>query len=228
MWSALRTLLRARRPAGPAAELLAWGRRQGLAARPMSSGDGWGLVGALDEVPLMIEWGPAPNGEMQGPVLRFRLDAGLPPRLQMLLLSRHLAERLEREAYARLTAQQQTRLDPGLSEPMRWLAMYPPLTLPVMRPLRDRFRAVAPTPWTVNGWLEGDLAEALDASKAWLPATQALQLMTLRGRIELRLEASGNLSPEFLDRVCALLQRALQRARWVATEPALPPGIRSR
>ncbi|MBB1161305.1 hypothetical protein [Aquariibacter albus] len=138
----------------------------------------------------------------------------------MLLLSRGLAERLERAIYTRLTATAQTRLDPGFSEPMRWLAMYPPLILPAMKPLRERFRAVAPAPWTVQVWLEGGLAEALAESWTWLPGNQAMQLLTLRGRVELRLEVSGDLSPELLDRAWGLLQRALRQAHLVAAEPA--------
>lgn len=223
MWSALRTLLRTRRPRGPETELLAWGRQQGLSARPMRSGDGWGLVGALDEVPLLIEWGPAPNGEMHGPVLRLRLDAGLPPRLQMLLLSRRLAERLEREAYTRLTAQQQTRLDPGLSEPMRWLAMYPPLLLPAMRPLRDRLRAVAPAAWTLQAWLTPELLAALQASGDWLPPGHALQLLTLRGRLELRIEVPSP-SRAQLDGCLELMRLAGQSARRVASSVREQPG----
>lgn len=223
MWSALRTWLSTRRPAGPAAELLAWGRQQGLVAHPMAAGGGWGLVGTVDALPLRIEWGPAPHGEMQGPVLRLRIDAGLPPRLQMLVLSRPLAEHLEREAYARLTALQQTRLDPGLSESMRWLAMYPPLLVPALRPLRAHLRAVAPAAWTMQAWLTPEVLAALEASPQWLPPGRALQMLTLRGRLELRIEAPAP-GRDQLEGAWTLARLALQSARSVASTTAREPA----
>lgn len=228
MWSAFRNWLQMRRRPSPAVELLDWARRQSLEARPLRQGEGWGLSGALEGCTMRLDWGPGQGVDLLGPALRLRLEAGLPPRLQMLLLSRRLAERLEREAYTRLTAVQQTRLDPGLSEAMRWLAMYPPLLLPAMRPLRERFRAVAPAAWTMQAWLDAELIQALADSRRWLPDDRALQLLTLRGRVELRVETAEP-SQELLAGAAALALLAMRQARAVALrsrDPVQAPPTR--
>lgn len=219
MLTALKRWLRARRgPEPAAADFVAWGRRRGLHPQPLAGGEGWGLAGRLDGHSWRYEWGPPQRNYLLDRELRLRIDLGLPGSLQMLLLSRSLAEELEQAAYALFTQANQTQLDTGMSEEMRWLAMYPEARLPVLRSLRPRFRAVAPATPPLGAWLEGELAGLLGrATRQWLAPDDPFVLMTLRGRVYLRMEARET-ETERIEAFWQLGEAAARRALQVAGE----------
>ena len=166
-----------------------WAEHRGLQLK--RTRDRLGFV--VDAVPQggawRLEWGPPQRSYLLGHELRLRAELGLPAELQMLLMSRPLMEALERQTFERYTEQLQTQIDTSTPEEMRWLAMLPKVTLSAPREFRQRFGAVALIPRAAAGWIDGELAECLwRASLGPLAGELPLVLMTLRGRLYLRLQ----------------------------------------
>lgn len=210
--------------AGPDPRVLqAWARERGLAVKRVRDDDGVVVEGMMHGTPWRMEWGPPQRAYILERELRLRMDLGLPPTLQMLVTSRALAEELEQSAYALFTQDMQTRIDSGMPEEMRWLAMFPKTQLAAMRPLRQRFSAVAAAPEPLAAWIDGELAQQLDAAaRGWLTQDEPMVLMTLRGRLYLRIES---VQPDvaLLDGALALFEAAAQRAL-IAAEGAAHAG----
>jgi hypothetical protein len=198
-----------------------WARQRGLALKRVREDEGVVVEGAMHGTPWRMEWGPPQRAYILERELRLRMDLGLPHGLQMLVTSRALAEELEQSAYALFTQDMQTRIDSGMPEEMRWLAMFPKTQLAAMKPLKSRFAAVASAPEPLAAWIDGELARLLDAAaRGWLAHDEPMVLMTLRGRLYLRIES---LQPDeaMLDGALALFEAAAQRAL-VAAEGAAP------
>jgi hypothetical protein len=197
--------------------LLAWAQARGHAIKHVREGDGLVVEGQIEGHPWRLEWGAPQRSYILDRELRLRMELGLPPALQMLVTTRALAEELEQAAFAMFTDGLQTRLDSGMPEEMRWLSMFDKLPVPALKGMRNRFHAVASMAEPLNGWLEGELAARLEASGPWLGAEDPFVLMTLRGRVYLRMEA---LQPDeaMLDAVLALFETAVRRALAVVDE----------
>ena len=109
----------------------------------------------------------------------------------MLLLSRPLLEMLERQTFEHYTANMQTQIDASTPEEMRWLVMFPKVPLAADKEFRNRFGAVASSSTHAAAWIDGPLAERLaDAVRGPLANDPPLVLMTLRGRLYLRLQVA--------------------------------------
>lgn len=198
---------------GPDARALhAWARQHGFSAKRVRDDEGAVIEGDLHGTPWRLEWGTPQRAYLIERELRLRMELGLPQNLQMLVTSRALAEELEQAAYALFTQDMQTQIDSGMPEEMRWLAMFPKIQLAAMKPLRSRYSAVANAAAPLNTWLGPELVSQLDsAARTWLGNDAPLVLMTLRGRLYLRLEA---LQPEadMLDGALALFEAAARGA----------------
>jgi hypothetical protein len=114
---------------------------------------------------------------------------GLPPDLQMLLMTKSLRERLSKEAFDNATQTNQTSLDGAVGEETRWLVVFPKIPLIGSSILRTCFAGVSSLPHEGEAWVEGPLAHGLErAASTSLAAQPPFLLMTLRGRIYLRLQ----------------------------------------
>ena len=69
------------------------------------------------------------------------MELKLPSDLQMMVLTRPLLELLERETFEHYTESTQTHIDISTPEEMRWLAMFPKVTLVLPKSIRGRFGA---------------------------------------------------------------------------------------
>lgn len=197
-----------------------WAKQRGFGLKRVRDGDGVVIEGTMHGTPWRMEWGPPQRAYILERELRLRMDLGLPPGLQMLVTSRALAEELEQSAYALFTQDMQTRIDSGMPEEMRWLAMFPKTQLAKMKPLKHRFAAVGAAPELLAAWIDGELAKALDtAGRSWLSHDEPMVLMTLRGRLYLRIELPQPSVAE-LDGALALFEAAAQRALVAAEEVA--------
>ncbi len=177
-------------PAGPDWHAVAdWAARRTAEFKRARDNEGFVVEGALEGRAWRLEWGPPQRSYIEGMELRLRMELGLPQDLQMLLLSRPLMETLERQTFERYTENMQTQIDIATPEEMRWLAMFPKVPLAGPREFRNRFGAVAMAPKIAATWIDGPLTERLaEAALGPLAAEPPLVLMTLRGRVYVRLQ----------------------------------------
>src|SRR6218665_284187 len=108
MLDALKRLI-ARRPPPPEwPEVSAWAQANKLRFKRIRDAEGFVIDGGAEGKPWRLEWGAPQRDYIQGRELRLRMELGLPPNLQMLLMSQSLLERLERSTYESFTASNQT------------------------------------------------------------------------------------------------------------------------
>lgn len=171
------------------ADVAEWAKRRGLGFKRVRGEAGFVIDGLLDAKPWRIEWGSSQRDYIVGHELRLRMELDLPSDAQMLLLSRPLMDTLERKTFEEFTDNVQTQIGTKTPEEMRWLVMFPQVNLGAWKLLRARFGAVASVPVSGLAWIEGPLAHLLEqATGGLLRNDPPFVLMTLRGRIYLRLQ----------------------------------------
>jgi hypothetical protein len=170
-------------------QVAAWARQRGHTWKREKDGDGFAIEGHLDATPWRLEWGRPQRPYIAGHELRLRMALGLPPDLQMLVMTRALKETLENEAFEHAAPSHGTQAGTAGAEEMRWLALFPKISFAGSKILRSSFAGVSSLPHEGPTWLEGALAHGLErATSTWLAAQPPFLLMTLRGRIYLRLQ----------------------------------------
>ena len=193
-----------------------WARRSGYVHKREKDGDGFAIEGNLDGTPWRLEWGRPQRRYIEGHELRMRMVLGAPPDLQLLLMTRSLRERLASEAFEHATQGNQTALDDSVSEETRWLVVFPKLALTGSQILRNCFAGAANHRHEGAAWLDGPLTHALErAAATWLNPQPPFLLMTLRGRLYLRLQL-GSADEEDVAAAVALFGIAAAAARRVA------------
>ncbi len=208
------TRLMSRHGADPEwADVMQWAKeRQLVFKRVREGGGGFVLDGGLDSKPWRLEWGEPQRQYIQGHELRLRMELGLSPNLQMLLLSQPLAELLERATFESFTETTQTVIDSNTPEEMRWLVMFPKATWQAPKAVRQAFLVVGSTAAEATSWVEGALAQQLEvASQRVLKDQPAFVLMVLRGRVYLRLQLEEP-TAAVLGQVVALFETAVLQA----------------
>ena len=179
-----------------------WARRAGYVHKREKDGDGFAVEGSFDGTPWRLEWGKPQRRYIEGRELRMRMVLGAPPDLQLLLMTKSLKERLASEAFEHATQSNQTALDDSVGEETRWLVVHPKMSLAASPVLRNCYAGVASHRHEGAAWLEGPLAHALErAATTWLNPQPPFLLMTLRGRLYLRLQLA---SPDEADMASAL------------------------
>lgn len=157
-----------------------------------------------------LEWGPSKRAYIHERELRVCIEAGLPEHLEMLLMSRSLAQRLDSQAYQTLVSDQQTGIDTTLPEEVRWLSMLERVPVPSTV---AAYVMLSSSPPHAQRWLDGDLLSRVSrAAQNWLGEDAPLVVMTLRGRVYLRTEAV-NTESVMLDGACSLAEAAATSAR---------------
>lgn len=218
MLEALKRLLNAGPLHADRRAVAAWARREGHRLRPVRQGSGFVVEGRFqNEVPWRLEWGPPLRGYIDGRELRLRIEPQLAPELQMLVLNKRLAEALERETFEQFTQSTRTYVGSDAPEEMRWLAMFSRATLTGPKSLRGRFVALAMDPGAATAWVDHLLAARLgDASSPLLEGDPPLVLMTLRGRIYLRVRLP-RARPALVAEALAIGAAAVIEARRIAS-----------
>ena len=197
--------------------IAAWAREEGHQVKRVREGDGVVVEGRFeDDVPWRLEWGASQREYIAPRELRLRIEAGLAPDLQMLVLTRSLGEKLERETFEQFTHTTQTYVDTAAPEEMRWLATFSRARLAGAKSLRNRYFAVAMEPAAVAAWVDRDLAACLDdVATTLLAGDPPFVLMTLRGRIYLRVQAP-RAEPPLFSQALALGRAAVGEARRIS------------
>jgi hypothetical protein len=169
-----------------------WARRAGHVHKREKDGDGFAIEGRFDDTPWRLEWGRPQRRYIEGHELRMRMVLGVPPDLQLLLMTKSLRERLASEAFEHATQSNQTALDDNVGEETRWLVVFPKIALAGSQILRNCYAGVASHRHEGAAWLEGPLGHALErAAATWLNTQPPFLLMTLRGRLYLRLQLAS-------------------------------------
>ena len=210
--------------ATPWSDVERWAHAGGHAFKRLRTGDGFVVDGSFEGRAWRLEWSPPQRSYIEGRELRMRMELGLPSVLQMLVLSRPLMESLERESFERFTEMTQTRIDVGTSEEMRWLAMFHKTDVPASRNVKERFAAVSNDPRLAAAWVDGALAAQLDeAAATFLLAEPPFVVMSLRGRVYLRLQLAQPIAIT-VDAVVRLFSTACLEALRVAGGLPHTPG----
>lgn len=214
MLNRIRRWLSGSAPSAQLQSVKAWAQGRGY---QYSEGDelwGFALEGRHGERPWRLEYGKPQRHYIEQAELRLRLDLGLPPTLHLLLLSRPLIEQIEAAAFDRFSRGLDNRPDLSAPEEMRWLALYPKVGLNGMGELRKHFGMVGSSPEAAHQWLLGPLGERLSALCQGGLAGLPLVLMTVRGRLYLRLGLREPLLPQ-VQEALALFLVAADRAQEV-------------
>lgn len=191
-----------------------WAKAQGLGFKRAHGDEGFVVEGAIDGKPWRLEWGPPQRTYVEGRELRLRMEAQLPPALQMLLLSRPLMSQLEKQTYDQFVEGTQTQIDTSTPEEMRWLVMYQKADLSRWRALKAHLGGVGAEPEAVLAWLDGPLAQQLESTQAsLLQGDPPFVLMTLRGRAYLRTQLIDP-EPRAIGEAVRLFETAVRQA-WV-------------
>lgn len=202
-------------------EVSQWSREKGWQFKRVREGDGFAMDGSWGQHTWRLEWGPSQRSYIAERELRLRMELDLPADLQMLVLNRSLVELLEGNAFEQYTQTTQTVIDSSAPEEMRWLAMFPKVSMPANKSLRTRFGAWSNSPSLAAWWLDGALANALgELAAQWLPEDIPFVLMTLRGRLYLRVQLPVP-SQDLLAHLQGVFLIAAEQAVRVAT---LEPG----
>jgi hypothetical protein len=173
-------------------DVSAWAKRRGHVFKREKDGQGFIVDGAIDDRPWRLEWGPPQRTYIAGHELRLRMELGLPPDLQMLIVSRSLLEVLEKQAFEQFTESNQTEMGAASPEETRWLVMFPKIPINGSKTLRANFGGVAGLVNEGQAWIEGPLGHALERAAGMLLRQQPpFVLMTLRGRLYLRMQMAS-------------------------------------
>jgi hypothetical protein len=218
----------ARKPSEPEwSDVADWAERRRLGfKRVRDEGGGFVLDGSINGKPWRLEWGPPQRKYIDGHELRIRMELGLSPNLQMLVLSQPLYETLERTAFESITESTQTVIDGNTPEEVRWIVMFPKANVKGSKALRSRFHFTGAAAVDAERWLEGPLGEAFERADAgFLSGQPPFVLMVLRGRVYLRMQLDA---PDVasLSGALALFETAVPEALRVAsliTDAPAPP-----
>ncbi len=209
-----------------------WARRQGYAWKREKNGDGFAIDGTSKAAPWRLEWGHPQRPYITGHELRIRMVLDLPADLQMLVMTRPLEESLEKEAFELGTQGNQTQVGDAVLEETRWLVMFPKIVFNQSKTLRSHFAGVSSLDYEGGAWLETRLAKSLErAAGTWLSGSPPFLLMTLRGRLYLRLQLAD---ADESDLVAALelfqiaAEEALRVARARGDAPVLWKGAKTK
>ncbi|MCW7537852.1 hypothetical protein OOT46_08325 [Aquabacterium sp. A7-Y] len=170
------------------------------------------MEGDYDGERWRLEYGPPQRAYIDGLELRMRMELHLPPTLNVLLMTRVLKDKLETAAFERFTKRVETHIDTASPEEMRWLAMYPKVALPSSPPLKQHFGMVSNAPHAASGWVQGPLGERLSVQAVSTLEGVPFVLMTLRGRLYLRMRLP-KLPLSLLEEVVELFRLAAERAK---------------
>ncbi len=203
-------------PADEGQLLSSWAKAEGHVFKRANSKTGGGYV---VEAPAgwRLEWGDSQRGYIAGKELRFRCDVGLAPDVQMICLSRVLAQVLEADVFSRFTNAMQTQIDDTLPDEMRWLAMHPRVSLSDPPILARRFALLSNAEAVARQWMDGKVAQAVEeAAASWWTDNLLLVITVNRGMLTLRMSGEG-LQAQQLKLVARLYAHLAARLKGMAS-----------
>lgn len=171
------------------------------------------LLGSVAGASCKVEIGPPTRDYIVGEELRARAELGTDPTVAVILMQRELKNTLERRAYSTITDSLQTSVHEGLTEEMRWLAIYNEVAWRGVPEIfwqryavlaRDRDEAIA---WCNDGLVELLLQRPASTQR------QPLLLAVLRGKCYLRAQHGDPGSEGLSGLLVAACESAIQAFR---------------
>jgi hypothetical protein len=195
--------------------LAAWAKAEGHQVKRVSGKSGNGYVVDTGKG-WRVELGTSQRPYIIGNELRFRGDTGLSGDVQMILISKVLAQTLESDVFSRFTNAMQTQIDNTLPDEMRWLAMHPRVPMNDAVVLAKRFALFSNTESVAQQWLDETMIQALEeAATNWWTDGLMLVLTVNRGILTIRMPGQP-LEVAQLRMVGELFSRVLGRLHDVA------------
>lgn len=194
-----------------------WAQAQGHVFKRVKEKSGGGFVVEAAQG-WRVEWGDSQRSYIRGKELRFRCDTGLAGDVQLIMVSKVLAQTLETEVFSSYTHAMQTQVDTSLPDEMRWLAMHQRMSLAASPVLSKRFALISNAEPLTQAWLNEPMLQAFDAAAStWW--TDALLLVLTINRSMLTVRMAGQpLEPAQLKLVGDLFTQAALRLREVASQ----------
>lgn len=204
------------RKGGQGAVLSDWARAQGHTFKTVKDKGGGGYVVLSASGLWRLEWGASQRPYIDGQELRFRCESTLAPDVQMLIISKVLAQALETEVYSSFTNAMQTQVDNTLPDEMRWLPMHSKVALSGAEVFSRRFSVLSNADNVTRQWVGGELLAALeDAACGWWTDALIVVMTINRGRLTLRLSGE-DIDDAQLSAVANLFEIASRSLRAVA------------
>lgn len=193
----------------------AWAKAEGHAFKRVNDKNGGGFV-AESTTGWRAEWGTSQRPYITGRELRFRCDVGVASDVQMVLVSKVLAQVLETDVFSRFTNAMQTQIDHSLPDEMRWLAMHPRVPLNESAALSRRFVMLCNAQSVAQSWLDASTIQTLEeAASHWWTDTLVMVITLNRGMLTLRMGGQP-LEPAQLKLVGQLFATLAARMKAVA------------
>ncbi len=167
------------------------------------------------------EWGASQRSlYIHGQELRFRSESSMPHDVQMVMLTRALAQTLETDVFSRYTNDMQTQIDNSLPDEMRWLAMHPQVDTPQSPLLAKRFVILSNSVEVSQLWLDTTLIKAFEeAATTWWTDSLMLIITVNRGMLTFRM-GGDEINPAQLKMVGDLFDLASRRLHETALQTA--------
>jgi hypothetical protein len=218
MFESIKRLLGSAPAAGDEGDVLAaWAKAEGHTFKRVKDRSGGGYV--VETVhSWRVELGASQRPYIEGKELRYRADTGVPGDVQLIMITKVLAQVLESDVFSRFTNAMQTQIDNTLPDEMRWLAMHPRVSLSSSPILAKRFALFCNADAVATKCLNESLVTALEsAASTWWADNLMLVLTLNRGMLTMRMAGQPLVSGQ-LKMVGELFNAIATRLREVARE----------
>ena len=216
MFASLKRLMGSGRGLADQGDVLAdWAKEEGHVLKRVKGKTGMGYV-VEAQAGWRVEWGDSQRPYVIGKELRFRADTGVPGDVQMVMLTRVLAQTLESDVFSRFTNAMQTQIDNTLPDEMRWLAMHPKVSLQDSALLHRRFVLLCNAEGTAKAWLARSAPLLEEAASQWWTDSLVFVVTLNRGMLTARM-AGQPLQVTQLRLVGALFAQLAAKAKEVSS-----------
>jgi hypothetical protein len=197
--------------------LAAWAKAEGYTFKHVKHKTGVGFVVESGRG-WRVELGPSQRPYIIGQELRFRADTGLHGDVQLIMVTRVVAQTLESDVFSRFTNAMQTQIDNTMPDEMRWLAMHPRVSLSAAPMLSKRFVLFCNAETVPQLWLDAGMIQVLEqAAMNWWTDGLMMVLTVNRGILTIRM-GGQNVEQAQLKMVGDLFGKLMTRLRVVAQE----------
>lgn len=172
----------------PENDIAVWARSQGLVYAGLTEIGQYVISGTVENKPWTVERRAGSRPFIEGEELSLRAVLDVLATPAIIIMNRPLKNSLEEQAYNIYTDSVQTFIAPGLTQEMRWIALYPERFQPrLSHYFQDNFAVLANDSNYASSWLSQELADLIckcqnnDISAPFI-------LMLLRGKMYIQLQ----------------------------------------